>query len=299
MQRKDLWIAVLVVTIWGANFTVIRLGLDGIPPLLLATFRFSLAAIPAVFFVRRPRVHPVYWISYGATVGAGQFGFLFYAMHIGMPAGIASVVLQAQVFFTVVFAALILQERITRANLGGMVLAFTGLYLLSAGHHNGSQATVSLAAFGLTLIAAAFWGLSNIIVRCASAAATTAGQHLDMLSLVVWSSLIPPLPLLLLHQLITEASAPSWQLSSLNLSSLLSVLYLAWAATLFGYGAWSRLLSRYPATQVAPLSLLVPLSGLLTAAIVLSERLSWRDGLACSLILLGLTISMRFPYRRR
>jgi O-acetylserine/cysteine efflux transporter len=289
MNRKDITIALLVVTIWGANFTVIRLGLDGIPPMLLVSLRFLLAAFPAVFFVKRPAVSLSYLLAYGLSVGVGQFGCLFYAMHIGMPAGIASVVLQAQAFFTLLFAVTLLKESITPRQIAGLSLAAIGLYLV--GSVTGKASEITPGALMLTLAAAACWGLSNIVVRKASSFASSQGKKLDMLSLVVWSALVPPAPLLLLSYLIETPDRIVRALTHFSGVSLFSVAYLAFGATLFGYGAWSYLLSRHPANRVAPWSLLVPVAGLITARIVLDERLSSIQWTGCLLVVAGLLLA--------
>lgn len=297
IKPRDLFLALLVVTLWGANFTVIRLGLDGVPPMLLAALRYILAAFPAVLFVRRPAVGWRYWLTYGMFVGVGQFGCLFYAMHIGMPAGVASVVLQSQVFFTLLFAALLLHETIVFRQIIGLVLASAGLFLV--GSASSSVSLITPGALLLTLAAAACWGGSNIIVRKANTAALVRGEKLDMLSLVVWSALVPPLPLFALSLIIDSPTVVGAALVHLSTTSILSVAYLAFAATLFGYGAWSHLLAHYPANKVAPLSLLVPVTGVITAFIVLGERLALAQWGGCLLVIVGLLLTVcKFPGRR-
>ncbi len=291
MNRKDFVLALLVVTIWGANFTVIKLGLGGVPPLLLAALRFVFAVLPAIFFVRRPAVKARYWITYGLAVGVGQFGCLFYALHMGMPAGVASVVLQSQAFFTLGFATLFLHESVSGAQIAGLGIGAMGLYLVG---HNTSGANVFAippAALLLVLAGAAFWGISNIIVRKATASAAAEGCRLDVLSLVVWSSLVPPVPLFLLALLLDTPETVNRTITSLNGVSMFSVLYLAFGATLLGYGLWSNLLSRHPANVVAPLSLLIPVTGLLTARIVLGEQLSMLQWTGCFTVICGLLVA--------
>lgn len=297
MNRRDITIALLVVTIWGANFTVIRLGLDGMPPMLLVSLRFLLAAFPAILFVKRPAVSFRYWLAYGLSVGVGQFSCLFYAMHIGMPAGVASVVLQSQAFFTLFFAVTLLNESISLRQLAGLGLAAVGLYLV--GGVSDKAGTITVGALMLTLAGAAFWGISNIIVRKATSLASSQGDKLDMLSLVVWSALVPPVPLLLLSLLIDSPDTVVIALTHLNAVSLFSVAYLAFAATIFGFGAWSYLLSRHPANRIAPLSLLVPVAGLITARIVLDEHLSAIQWIGCLLVVIGLLVAFSRFFRWR
>ncbi len=297
MKTKDLVIALLVVIIWGANFTVIRLGLNGVPPLLLVSLRFFLAAFPAILFVKRPEIQLSHLLMYGFSVGIGQFVCLFYAIHIGMPAGVASVVLQAQAFFTMLFAVVLLGESVSFRQLAGLVLAAAGLYLVTGGPLNST--TIPLGALLLTLVGAAFWGMSNIVVRKATLAAAAQGKKIDMLGLVVWSSLVPPVPLLLCSLLLDSPAKVVQTLTHLHALSLFSIAYLAFGATLLGYGAWSYLLAKYPANRVAPLSLLVPVFGLITAQIVLAEHLVFIQWAGCLLVVLGLLLAFfALPHKK-
>jgi O-acetylserine/cysteine efflux transporter len=288
MTRKDYVLALLVAMVWGANFTVIQLGLNGVPPMLLAALRFLLVAFPAVFFVPRPKVNARYWISYGATVGVGQFGSLFYAMHIGMPAGVASVVLQSQAFFTLILAAVWLKERIARSQLVGLAIATLGLGLVGRSSGLDQIHAIPPAAFLLSLAGAASWAAANIVIKQMSA---TAEQGTNTLSIIVWSSLVPPIPLLLLALLLDTPTTLFQALTSLDELSIFSVFFIAFGATLFGFGTWSELLSKYSSSVVAPLSLLVPITGLLTARIVLNEHMALSQWIGCCVIILGLVLT--------
>ncbi|MGE5629935.1 MAG: EamA family transporter [Caulobacteraceae bacterium] len=288
MNKRDFTLALLVVIVWGANFTVIKLGLSGVPSMLLVALRYTLTALPAIAFVKPPAIEWRYTVAYGFTIGVGQFACLFYAMEIGMPAGVASVVLQSQAFFTLIFAALLIKEALKGRQATGLAVALLGLYFIGGNAGTGGLLSIPLKAFLLTLLAAAFWGFSNIIVRYAASWAASKGEKLDMLSLVVWSSLVPPIPVLAIALMLDKPSTLLQAMSNLNAESIFAVLYLAFGATLFGYGTWSVLLGKYPANKVAPLSLLVPITGLITAQIVLGEKLSkiqWVGGLV---VLLGL-----------
>lgn len=291
MKRRDLILALLVVMVWGANFTVIKLGLVGLPPMLLVTLRYIFAALPAIFFVKRPDIGWKYIFAYGMAVGVGQFSCLFYAMNIGMPAGTSSVILQSQVFFTLIFAAVLLKEPFRLFHALGLAIAAIGLFLISGSIQDSQMSSIPLGALFLTLLAAAFWGISNIIVRFASKQAATQGKTIDMFALVVWSSLVPPVPLFI-FALINDTPEQLLNIVlSLSSQSIFAVLYLSFLATLFGFGLWSLLLSKYPAGKVAPLSLLVPITGLITAQVILGEHLLSIQWLGCSIIILGLSIS--------
>lgn len=261
MSPRDLLLALVVIVVWGMNFVVIMVGLHDVPPMLLGALRFMLAAVPAVFFIRRPQV-PLRWmLAYGLTISLGQFAFLFTAMKHGMPAGLASLVLQSQAFFTLFFAALFLGERLRAANLLGLLIAACGLALIGAQSGLG----MTLGGFLLTICAASMWALGNIVTRKVG--------KVNLVGLVVWGSLVPPLPFFALSWLLEGPEAIEAALRGFNLNSLWVLGYLAFGATILGYGLWSRLLSRYPASQVAPFSLLVPVVGITSSALLLDERL--------------------------
>jgi O-acetylserine/cysteine efflux transporter len=283
MAPKDLGLAMLVIIAWGLNFVVIKYGLDGLPPMLLGALRFALVAFPAVFFVRRPLLPWRWLLAYGATISFGQFAFLFESMAHGMPPGLASLVLQAQAFFTLLFAALFIGERLRLASVAGLLVAAGGLALIGLE----SGGTTPLLAVILTLCAASMWGIGNIITRRFS--------HVNLVALVVWGALIPPLPFLAMSLWLEGPDLVGHSLSNIGWSSVLSLAYLAFVATLFGYISWSKLLSRYPAGKVAPFSLLVPVVGLSSSAWLLGERLTLAQCIGGGLVMLGLVINVLGP----
>ena len=280
MAPKDLLLALVVVIAWGINFVVIKVGLHGVPPMLLGALRFTLAAVPAVFFVRRPQMPWRWLLAYGATISFGQFAFLFSAMYVGMPAGLASLVLQAQAFFTLIFAGLFLHERFRVPNVIGLAIASGGLAVIGmqGGH------AMTLAGFVLTLCAAGSWALGNIVTKKVG--------KVDLVGLVVWGSLIPPLPFLALSYAFEGPQRIAAALSGIGATSIFAVVYLAFIATLLGYGLWSRLLSRYPASQVAPFSLLVPIVGLASASVFLDEHLTTPQIAGAALVMVGLVVNV-------
>ena len=291
MKRKDFILAILVVIVWGANFTVIKLGLGGVPPMLLVTLRFTLVAFPAVFFIKPPKMAIKDILLYGFTVGVGQFGCLFYAMHIGMPAGIASIIVQLQAFISPFLGYLLLKEKFKTKQLIGFIIGALGLLVIGIASSNSGLASIPIGAILLTIGAPIFWSISNIVARRASEKSREKGVELNMLSLVVWGSLVTPIPALILALLMDSPQTLIDSLSNLNMMSIFSILYLAFASTLFGYGFWSILISKYPLNKISPLSLLVPITGLLTARIVLLEKLSTLQWLGVSIIIIGLMIT--------
>ncbi|KAA0890973.1 EamA family transporter [Pusillimonas sp. ANT_WB101] len=289
MPLKDWLAALAVITAWGLNFVVIKLGLSEVPPLLLGALRFGLVAVPAVFFIRRPAVPWRIIVLYGLTISLGQFVFLFVAMSVGMPAGLASIVLQSQAFFTVLIAAVLMGEGVRWHNVLGMAVAAVGLGLIQAGAAPG---TMTLTGFALTLLAALSWATGNIVVKRAGNMAAQGTRQLDMLSLVVWGALIPPLPFLGLSLYFEGAPAIVSSLQNITYVGVLAVFYLAVVATVMGYSLWGRLLARHPASKVAPLSLLIPVLGLLSSSWLLGERLAMAQWLGGVVVMAGLAVNV-------
>lgn len=295
MKKKDVLLALLLVTIWGVNFTVIKLGLGGVPSMLLVALRYLLTAFPAIFFIKKPKTEWKYIVLYGLTVGVGQFSCLFYAMEIGMPAGIASIVLQMQAFISSAMAMIFLNEKLKAKQIAGFVTSAAGLFIIALANARGGVGSIQVTAIFLNLLAPFFWAASNIVARIASDKAAANGEKLDMFSLVVWSGLIPPIPMLGLA-LMLDTPQDLWNVL-INLSgiSIFAVIYLAFGATLFGYGVWNVLLGKYPMSKVAPLPLTVPVIALLSARIILREQLSGMQLLGVSVILAGLLITNLNP----
>ena len=291
MKKKDVILALLIVIVWGANFTVIKLGLDGVPSMLLIVLRYIITAFPAVFFIKKPNTQWKYIILYGLFLGVFQFACLFYAMEIGMPAGLASIVLQFQAFISPIFALIFLKEKLKMKQILGSLVAIVGLIIIATAAVSGGISAIPLQAIVLTVAAPVFWAASNVISRIASEKTAQRGEQLDMFSLVVWSALIPPIPLTILALFLDTPQTLINAIINMNGMSIFAILYLAFGATLLGYGVWSKLIAKYPMGKVAPISLLVPITGLLTARIVLSEQLSGMQWLGASVILIGLMIS--------
>jgi O-acetylserine/cysteine efflux transporter len=255
-------LAVLVTAVWGVNFVVIELGLGHFPPLLFSALRFLVAALPAVFFVGRPKVAWKWVIGVGLALGVAKFGLLFIGMDRGMPAGLSSLVVQIQAVFTALFAAVALSERPGGVRVLGMAVALSGIAVAAV--DEGTSGPV--LAFLLVIAAAACWGVSNVLTRKASPP--------DALNFMIWVSTVPVLPLLALSLLFEGPRADVDALRSLDWSGAGTILYVAWGATVFGFGAWGYLLRHYPASAVAPYSLLVPVFGMSSAALLLDESVS-------------------------
>nr|WP_249777397.1 EamA family transporter [Arthrobacter sp. C9C5] len=291
MTPRHSGLALLVAILWGVNFVAIDLGLhpDGaqMPPLLFVAMRFALVVFPCIFFIRKPDVSWKAIIGVGLLMSAGQFGLLYLAMALGMPAGLASLVLQAQVLLTVLLAAGILAERPTRRQLAGVVLGIAGLAVVAVGR----SLVAPLLPLLIVLAAALSWAGGNIVARKAKAASG--------LGLVVWSGAVVPLPLAGLSLLVDGPAAVSDALLQLQPVTMLSALYTAVFGSLVGYGIWNRLLGLYPSSAVVPFTLLVPVVGMTTAWLVLSEVPSAAEVAGGLLLLAGVaTAVLRGPGTR-
>lgn len=283
MKRKHIALALLVAALWGVNFVAIKIGLKDFPPFLLSALRFAAVAMPMVFFVGRPCVSWRWIVSIGLVFGVVKFGLLFLGMDLGMPAGLSSLVLQAQALFTVVFAILLLGERLRPAQLAGICLATGGLVLIG---FERAQAT-SLIGLALVIAAACAWGYANILMKQAKAP--------NMLNLIIWVSVVPPLPMTGLSYVFEGPDRMLATLSNLSWSGILSVLYIAWASTIIGFSLWVYLLRLYSASVVAPFSLMVPVFGIAASALMLGEELSLLQILAGVMTLAGLLFVVRAP----
>jgi O-acetylserine/cysteine efflux transporter len=303
LSARDALLALAVILVWGVNFVVIRLGLDVLPSLFFAFLRFLFVALPACFFLPRPRVPWKWVVLYGLSLGLIQFGLLFIAMNGMISPGLASLVVQMQVFFTVGFAIWRASARgghVAASERLGMHHAVAGLLALAGmaviGAHNGHGTTI--AGLLLTLGAGLGWAISNQAAREAARAAKAAGIELNMLALVVWGSLFAVPPLLALSLALEGPSAILNGLRHAGFGAWAAVAYQSFGNTIFGYGVWAILLSRYPAATVSPLSLLVPVVGFAASAVWLGEALPlWKIG-ATLLIMAGLAVNLLWQPRK-
>ncbi len=283
MSPRDILLALAVVLVWGTNFVAVKWGVAEIPPLLLSGLRYAVALVPIIFFVKRPQIPAWMLIAYGVFVGVGQFGFLFSAIKLGMPAGLSSLVLQVQVFFSIGLAVLFLGERPSPFSLVGALVAFAGIAVIALERLQGA----ALVPLLMTLCAAVSWSIANLITKKAS--------KIDMFGFVVWSCLVPPIPLFLLSYFIEGPGAWSSMLTHITWVGAGSVLFTAWISTVFGYGAWSVLFGRYPASTVVPFALLVPIVGIGSSALLLHEQISGLEWAGSVLVFLGLLLNVFGP----
>lgn len=273
-------LAIAVTAVWGTNFVVIRLGLDDLPPLLFATLRYVFVLLPAVFFLRRPEAPWRRLAAYGLLIGVGQFGLLFIAMERHISPGLASLVVQSQVFFTIALSMRATGERVKPVQWFAVALAASGVALIAAR----ADADATPLGLALVLLAALCWAGGNTVAR--------ANPRANMLAYVVWSSLFAVPPLFLLSLALEGPAAIVAGVAEADAMTWAAVLWQSVGNSLFGYVAWAWLLARYPAATIAPLSLLVPVFGMAASAWWLGEDLPPWKLAAAGLILAGLAINI-------
>ncbi|MEX3015040.1 EamA family transporter [Gymnodinialimonas hymeniacidonis] len=284
MPPRDILLAIIVIFVWGTNFTAMKLALEELPPLLFVGLRFAIL-VPLLFFFKRPAP----WlaiIGVGALLNMGQFAFLFSAMRADASAGLASLLLQSQAPLTILLAALVYGERITWLQAAGIALACAGV----AGFALNGGGNITLWGLTLVMCGALSWACGNLILRRL--------PGVNMLALFIWASLIPPLPMLGLSALI-EGATPFATLTALNPAGWGAVLYVAIASTIIGYSIWGALLSRHPAAQVTPFALGIPVVGIVTAAIILGERITLPEAIFGLVILIGIAVAILAPRLQR
>ena len=286
IRPRDLALILVVVALWGFSFVPIKVGLRDVPPLALAALRFFFAAVPLVFFVRRPRMPTRFIVAYGLAIGVFQFGLLFLGMNLGMPAGLSSIVIQVQVFFTIGLGVMLLDDRLHARNIIGGIVAALGVALLALHRVRGGASSTFIGLL-LVVLAAFAWAIGNVVAKRA------AGDHeADMFALVVWSSLVPPLPLAAASYAFEGGAAMIDAVIGASALTWGCAIFLAYVATLFGFASWARLLHRYPTALVSPFALLIPVSGLASGALFLGESLAPLQAGGVALVFAGLLVNV-------
>jgi O-acetylserine/cysteine efflux transporter len=283
LPARHALLALAVVFIWGTNFPIFKIALGVLPPLLLAVLRFGLVLLPAVFFIKRPAVSWRKLAAYGLFIGAGQFGLLYLAVGGHISPGLASLVVQMQVFFTIGLAMFTAGERLRPFQIVALLLATAGVVVIGA-HTDGQTTPLGVA---MILAAALSWAGGNQVAR-------TMGR-VDMLGVVVWSSAFALVPLVALTLLVDGVPRIAQALAAADATVWAAVVWQSTGNSLFGYAVWGWLLARHPAATVVPMALLVPVFGLTSSALMLGEPLPAWKLLAAALVMAGLALNLMWP----
>ncbi|TRZ89118.1 MAG: EamA family transporter [Rhodocyclaceae bacterium] len=286
LPLRHFLLALAVVAVWGSNFVVIKLALGHLPPLLFAALRFGLVLIPGLFFLARPAVASGNLALYGVLIGVGQFGVLYVAMNGHISPGLASLVIQVQVFFTIGLSMRLAGERVRRYQWFALLLAAAGIAIIIL-HTDGSTTPLGLL---LVLLAALAWAGGNIAAK--------QGAPANILGYVVWSGAFAVPPLIALSLFFEGWDAISAALGAADAATWAAVGWQSWGNSLFGYAAWGWLLARHPAATITPMALLVPVFGMSASALWLDESLpAWKLA-AAALVMAGLALNLLWPRLR-
>lgn len=272
----------LVAVLWGVNFIAIHASLEQFPPFFTVALRWFPLAVAAVLFVPKPDVAWRWILLYGLGFGILQFTFLYWGMATGMPAGLASLVLQSSAPFTVVLGAL-LGEHLSARRGFGVLIAMVGLGIV--GSQRGDVSAVW--PFVLTVLGGLGWAFGNLAVRRARAT--------QPVRLTMWMSIVPPVPMLLLSLVVEGPDRIGHSLATVGTTvgglAVAGLIYTSLIATVIGTGIWSWLMARHPAGTVAPFSMLVPVTGLTAAWVVLGEKPSLVEWLGCAVVVAGVLLT--------
>ena len=272
MKFHHILVAILVAALWGFNFIAVKIGLNEMPPFLYCSARFVVACLPLLWLVKKPQVSWAIIIGIGVTQGVAKFGFMFLGLHLGMSAGLASLVLQSQAFFTIVLSVLLLSDKIRSNQIIGMLIAFCGIALIGVTLHEGGT-------------------LAGVLLILAAAISVKLAGNVNMFSLVVWSSLIPPIPMFLLSLTFEGTEALPQMLSQMTLLGWSCLLFTTCASTWIGSTLWGILLRNYNPSLVAPYSLLIPIFGISFGHVLLGEQFTPVTYAACGLVFFGLIVN--------
>ncbi len=286
LPLRHFLLALAVVAVWGTNFVVIKLALGHLPPLLFAALRFSLVLFPALFFLPRPKVPPGNLALYGLLIGVGQFALLYVAIDGHISPGLASLVVQVQVFFTIGLSMRLAGERVRGFQWFALLLSAAGIVVIVV-HTDGSTTPLGLL---LILLAALAWAGGNIAAK--------QGAPASMPAYVVWSAAFAVPPLVALSLVFEGWGAISAALRAADAATWAAVAYQSWGNSLFGYAAWGWLLARHPAATITPMALLVPVFGMGGAAVWLGETLPPWKLAAAALVMAGLALNLLWPRLR-
>lgn len=280
MPLRDVLVALVVVSIWGFNFTIIKLSVAELPPLLAAALRFFFAAVPVIFFIPRPQAQWRLVIGYGLSMGCALYALLNLAISLGLSASLSSLVLQVQAMFTMGLAFFVLGEVPRKLQLVGAAIAFCGIGVIAMGHGDGFD----IGPLLIVILAAVAWAIANVVSKRAGA--------IPMIPFTVWGNFVACVPLMALSLGFEGAPAIAAALSPPSWSAVGLIAFLAYPATLFGFAIWSGLLSRHSAATVAPFTLLVPIAGIASGVLILGEDIYLVDVVGGALIFIGLIFTI-------
>jgi O-acetylserine/cysteine efflux transporter len=279
MPSRDMLLAVMIAICWAFNLVVIKLAIQGISPLTFGFLRFLFVAFPLVFFIKRPNVSLTKLVVVGLVLGVAKFAFLFKGLEQGIGIGVSSLTLQTQVIFTAIISYFAFGYRLSKKEIIGITVAMLGMVIFASKNFQGA----SFFGFSLVLMSAITWGISNNLCKTL--------KGVDMLSLTVWMSLVPPIPYFLLSQVWEGTDTFFVSMQALSFKELSATSYIAYIATLFGLTGWTWLMRQHNPSKVSIYGLLIPVFSVLFGWIFFDEHLDSMDMIGCFAVFTGLVIN--------
>ncbi|MFB6349565.1 EamA family transporter [Moraxella sp. ZJ142] len=281
MKTKDWLIIAGVIFAWGINFLFIKTALADVSPMVLGALRFALLLVPAIFFIKLPKCDWRWLALYGLAISFGQFSLMFLAIWQGMPTGLAALLHQSQMFFTVVLTSVCFGERMRAWHIVGMMMAMASLGLIGVGQYQG---VLPMMGVWLMLAAGLSWAVGNLIVKKL--------DNIPPLSLVIWGNVSTLMAFIVVSLILYGIDGVADQIGNLSGQGWLSVLYLVYVAGLLGYSGWGYLLARHPASQITPFALLIPVIALFVGFGILGEKLNAWHQLGAITLMLALVVQV-------
>lgn len=278
MNTRDLLLAILVMAIWGFNFSMIKMAVSGVDPLLMTAARFTFAVVPLIFFIPRPDVAWRYLIGYGVVFGVGVWGMASWSIQAGLSSGMSSVLMQISALFSVIAGVWLYKEKLHPIKLMGVAITLTG-WLVSVTHTGGN---ITLSGLFLISVSAVCWTLTGIIVKASGVK--------NALTFNLWGMLFAPVPLVIFSLLLNGSEGLIASIHAWDSHNTVAVLFQAYPTTLFGYWIWNKMILRYPFSTVAPLTLLVPVFALISGFLMYGETLTQTQLISCGLFLTGVLL---------
>ncbi len=216
----------------------------------------------------------------------GQFIPMFLAIYNGMSPGLSSILLQTQVILTTIWSVVFFKSRLNKLNILGLTISSLGLAWIVAQSGPGSM----LVGYVLILIAAFSVSVGNMFLKTA--------PDENLLSMICWSIMLAIPPLLLTTYIIEGFDLIGSQIEQITLASAVSILFTSYISSPVGFVIWAWLMRLYSPAAVSPFTLLVPVFGMGSCALILKENFTIYNILASGLIILGLIVNYADRLRR-
>jgi|TARA_R110000803_G_scaffold74060_1_gene138059 O-acetylserine/cysteine efflux transporter len=276
MKTKDIFIALLVPILLGFGFVIAKPAMEYFPPFLLMGLRFTIPALILVWWFPVPKglLLDIFKVSFiGSSL---QYGLTYSGLNL-IDASSAVLLVQLETPFGILIAFFLLKEIPTIKNIIALTISFIGVIILTGAPNLEGQ---YLGIF-LTVSGAFTWSLGAVMAK-------TLSKKIGAFALMTWLSVFSG-PMLIIISMIFDGNPINYILSA-NLNSWLTLAFLGLIMQPIAYGAWYFVLSKYPVNKVMPIMLLLPITGLITAIILLDEEPSKQVFIGGAVIIFGVCL---------